>query len=461
MQLPSEFCRQIKTHLKESEYYPFIKALSETEPVSIRVNESKWNKEIKLEKVKWCPLGYYLEQRIPFTFDPLFHAGAYYVQEASSMFLYQAIRQTILQPVKALDLCAAPGGKSTLLLSALPENSLLVANEIIRNRAQILKENIIKWGAHNVIVTNNTSEDFMKLPGYFDVILADVPCSGEGMFRKDPAAIGEWTMENVDKCVTRQKQIIQNVWKTLLPGGLLIYSTCTYNTKENEENIEWICKELGAEPLSLKIDDSWNIKGSLIGETYPCYRFFPHQVKGEGFFMSVIRKNGKTQDFYKESLTPKTDTKKNKITDYPVKWIKNDENFVFENTAENIMAYTREWETEIRKLKKTLHVLLGGVHVASRKGKEWMPTHQLAMSSHLNGNEFPTHNLTHEEAIRFLRKEPVELPDNLPTGYLLLMFDTIPVGWVKNIGKRCNNLYPQEYRIKTTYTPETLKSLLL
>ena len=460
MQLPDDFCQQIRTHLNDADYHSFLKAHSETEPVSVRVNKLKWNKKIDLEKVKWCPTGYYIEQRIPFTFDPLFHAGAYYVQEASSMFLYQAIRQTISQPVKALDLCAAPGGKSTLLLSALPEGSLLVANEIIKNRAQILKENVVKWGAHNVVVSNNTSEDFMKLPLYFDIILADLPCSGEGMFRKDPGAIGEWSVENVEKCAARQRQIIQNIWKTLQPGGLLIYSTCTYNTKENEENIEWICQTLGAEPLTLQIDESWNIRETLIPQTCPCYRFFPHLVKGEGFFMSILRKNGRKQELYQDTLTSKIHTKKNKTTDYPVKWIKDNEKYIFEKTEDNIIAYTREWETEIRKLKKTLHLLLDSLHVAVRKGKDWIPTHQLALSPNLNKDEFPTCTLNQEEAIRFLRKEPLKLPENYPVGYILMDFNTVPIGWVKNIGNRSNNLYPQEYRIKTTYTPETLETLL-
>jgi len=230
MELPLAFTDRTKNLLKD-EYPAFEKALREESPVSIRLNPLKTNSGLfGQEQVPWCKNGYYLQDRPAFTFDPQFHAGAYYVQEASSMFLDHVIRQHIIRPVRYLDLCAAPGGKTTLALSALPEGSLVVCNEIVRNRAHVLAENIIKWGNPYCIVTNNDSATFNSLKHYFDVILTDVPCSGEGMFRKDPVAVQEWSASNVGLCSERQKEILHNIWDALRPGGILIYSTCTYNS---------------------------------------------------------------------------------------------------------------------------------------------------------------------------------------------------------------------------------------
>ena len=210
------------------------------------------------------------------------------------MFVEQALKQYMgEEPVVMLDLCAAPGGKSTHIRSLLPDNSLLIANEVIRNRSQILAENLTKWGPPDVVVTNSDPSDFTPLEDFFDVILTDVPCSGEGMFRKDPVAISEWSPENVEICRQRQRRIIADIWPCLKPGGILIYSTCTYNTKENEENIRWIRDEFGAEVLPLDVAEEWNITGNLLqGESFPVYRFLPHKTQGEGFFLAVLRKPG-------------------------------------------------------------------------------------------------------------------------------------------------------------------------
>ena len=269
-------------------------------PVSIRINEKKGTPapvtDIPDNRVAWCDTGYYLPERLSFTFDPLFHAGAYYVQEASSMFLEQAVRSHVKTPVRCLDLCAAPGGKSTHLAACLPEGSLLVSNEVIRSRSHILAENIAKWGNPNCIVTNNDPKEIGCLTHFFDVIIADVPCSGEGMFRKDTDSTGEWSIANVELCAGRGRRIIHDVWNALKPGGLLIYSTCTYNTEEDEENIHYITEELGAEALPIPIKDEWQITGPL-KYNHPVYRFFPHKTKGEGFFLAALRKaDGETEE---------------------------------------------------------------------------------------------------------------------------------------------------------------------
>lgn len=255
MELPSSFTDYTRTLLSAGEYEKLAAALGGEQPVSIRLNEDKLPESSfrlfrsSFKQVPWSATGYYLDKRLTFTFDPLFHAGCYYVQEASSMFVEQALRQYAAErPVVMLDLCAAPGGKSTHARSMLPAGSLLVANEVIRNRSQILAENLTKWGHPDVVVTNNDPADFSPLTDFFDVILADVPCSGEGMFRKDPVAVSEWSPENVEICWQRQRRIISDIWPCLKPGGILIYSTCTYNTKEDEENVRWLRDEFGQRP---------------------------------------------------------------------------------------------------------------------------------------------------------------------------------------------------------------------
>ena len=293
MNLPELFLERTRRLMGEEMCNALCEALEKDTPVSVRMNMAKWEHvPVHRSEVPWSEQGYYLDGRPTFTFDPLFHAGCYYVQEASSMFVEQALRRYVTEPSVMLDLCAAPGGKSTLCRSVLPEGSLLVANEVMRNRSQVLAENLVKWGHPEVIVTNNDPADFTPLENTFDVILTDVPCSGEGMFRKDPVAVSEWSLENVDTCWQRQRRILRDIWPCLKPGGLLVYSTCTYNREENEDNVAWIAGTLGAEVLPLDVPEEWHITGNLTGEAFPVYRFLPHRTQGEGLFLAVLRKHG-------------------------------------------------------------------------------------------------------------------------------------------------------------------------
>ena len=291
--LPEEFVSRMKI-LLGSAFPDFLSSLQSPSPVSIRLNSNK-NHVTDGDKIPWCETGRYLKERPIFTLDPTFHGGAYYVQEASSMFLEQIIQQAVdlTKPLRVLDACAAPGGKSTHLLSLLNEDSLLVSNEVIRSRANILSENIQKWGNSNVMVTNNDPTNFSSLKGYFDIILIDAPCSGEGLFRKDASASHEWSEKNVELCSLRQRRIVADLWPALKENGLLIYSTCTYNEKENEENLNWISKEFPSTAESIKLTPDWGVE-AIEQETIKGYRFFPHRVKGEGFFISAIRKKEAT-----------------------------------------------------------------------------------------------------------------------------------------------------------------------
>ena len=300
--LPADFVAETRRIMGDERYNRFVGAFDEEAPTSIRVNpriaidHGPLTMDHSDSQVPWCSEGYYLNNRPQFTFDPLLHAGCYYVQEASSMFVTHILRNVQWSMVNvqcALDLCAAPGGKSTALRSVLPDDCVLISNEPMGNRAQILLENVTKWGGPNHIVTNNYPRDFRKAKLKFDLILCDVPCSGEGMFRKDPNAISEWSAQNVEKCWQLQREIVADAWECLNPGGLLIYSTCTYNTKENEENIRWILDTYDAQVLDIPVDPSWNITGSLLqGFNEPVYRFIPGITRGEGLFVCALRKAG-------------------------------------------------------------------------------------------------------------------------------------------------------------------------
>ena len=309
-QLPLQFTEYTRQLMGAERFGRYLESFEEPAPVSIRLNPKKMSEGrgqrlevIDGEPVAWCREGYYLKQRPNFTMDPLFHAGCYYVQEAASMFLDEALRQmhnayvnhqpSAIRPLTALDLCAAPGGKSTLLRSALPADCVLYSNEPIRNRASILLENVTKWGYENHLVTNCYPRDYRKAKMKFDLILCDVPCSGEGMFRKDESTIREWSPQQVEKCWQLQREIVADAWACLNEGGFLIYSTCTFNTKENEENIRWILNEYDAEVLKVEIKPEWNITGSLLeGFQEPVYRFIPGISRSEGLFVCVLRKRG-------------------------------------------------------------------------------------------------------------------------------------------------------------------------
>lgn len=454
MALPIDFITRTRALLGD-EYAKLEAALQADVPVSIRINPGKGTKAPEAQPVGWSETGYYLPRRLSFTFDPLFHAGAYYVQEASSMFLEQAIRTFVCEPVRCLDLCAAPGGKSTHLLSTLPEGSLLVSNEVIRSRSNILAENITKWGNPNNIVINNDPEEIGNLRHLFDVIVTDVPCSGEGMFRKDTDSTGEWSVANVNLCASRQRRIIHDIWDALKPGGLLVYSTCTYNTEEDEDNIHYIIEELGAEALSIPLKEEWQITGPLRHD-HPVYRFFPHKTRGEGFFLAVLRKA--PGDI--EEIRPKNKNKKEKGKPAPAipssvnNWIQEPGNFRFELFNDTIQAIPSAHYEAWQLIASRLRIVTAGIRLGEIKGKDILPAHSLALSTSLNKNAFTSVEVSWDDAIKYLKKEALLLPDTTPKGYVLVCYKGFPLGFAKHLGNRANNLYPQEWRIRSGYLPD-------
>lgn len=413
MNLPQEFIQYTANLFGSQRWERFEQSFVQEAAVSVRINPWKAKGEVlfpQAEPVPWCEGAFWLKERPLFTRDPRFHAGVYYVQEAGSLFLDYVLRHWITGPVSALDLCAAPGGKSTLMRAALPAGSVLISNEIDRRRANILLENILKQGHPGVLVTHNAPKDFAKTNLLFDVILTDVPCSGEGLFRRDPAAISEWSAQNVYFCVERQRQILRDIWPCLKDGGLLIYSTCTFNTHENEENVRWIAEELGADLLAVPVRPEWQITGSLLGGwTEPVYRFIPGTTRSEGLFMAVLRKKGGNRAFATLPASLRTQVKK-----YPL-----------------------------------LHLLYDGQPAFEAKGREQIPSIAQALSLTTEETSFPRAELSLDVALRYLHREALVLPAGTPRGFVLVTYQGYPLGFVKNLGDRANNLYPKPWAIRS------------
>ena len=441
VQLPLELLRSLdgtKGFNKEA----FVKVHeSEDRITSIRINSFKKSEIRNLKsKIPWTEYGYYLETRPSFTFDPLFHAGCYYVQEASSMFLEQAIKQTVdlSQPLRVLDLCAAPGGKSTHLLSLISKESLLVSNEVIRTRANILNDNIVKWGCCNVIVTNNDPRDFQRLENYFDVIVVDAPCSGSGLFRRDPEAIEEWSKQNVALCSQRQQRILADVLPALKKGGVLVYSTCSYSKQEDEEICEWLKKELIINNEELIISPDWNIVQSDGG-----YRFWPDKVMGEGFFIACFRKkDGNDEEIYLPKVkSQKFSNNEMEILNKNV----NADGISFLRNREIIYAVPGKLLADINFLSSKLYVTNYGTKVGEIIRDKLVPDHALALSNIIS-DKIPRLELEYEQAIQYLKKKELSLQTD-SKGWSLITYRGYPLGWVNILPNRINNYYPKELRI--------------
>ncbi|MBO4417403.1 MAG: rRNA cytosine-C5-methyltransferase [Bacteroidales bacterium] len=403
------------------------------------------------EFVPWCGDAFYLDERPVFSLDPMLHAGAYYVQDPSAMFVGAVAKMVFSEfedPLKVLDLCAAPGGKSTAVAASLRPSDLLVSNEVIGSRASILAENMVKWGTGNAIVTNNDPKDFARLAETFDIILADVPCSGEGMFRKDAGAVAEWSLENVRLCAARQRRIVADVWDSLREGGYLIYSTCTFNSSENDDNVKWICRELGADVELL----TGALASSGAMETKYGLQFAPGITRGEGQYVALLRKTApaKTGKQSKPFTVKRASTMGSKSAkSIKCDWVLTGMTcYEVETSAGKMLkAYPSNLESEIRSHESRLKVIRSGVAVASVKGRDLVPQADLALSQAFNSETFPQVELTREQALQFLRCEAIQLPD-APKGFLTVTYEQLPIGFVKNLGSRANNLFPQSWRLR-------------
>lgn len=444
MTFPEEFVSSMKRVLGE-ETQAFLETLETEPPTSIRLNPRKVAKpNFELGgQIPWNKEGHYLQERPVFTLDPAFHTGAYYVQEASSQvvgYIFDQIFAGRTSPMKVLDLCAAPGGKTTHLASKLSDNDFLVANEVIKSRVNVLKENLQKWGFNNIIVSNQDPETFADLEGFFDLVLVDAPCSGEGMFRKNMEAVGEWSAENVQLCSGRQKRILSAAAMLVAPGGYLIYSTCTYNQEENQGNAKWLSRTLDFENVELEIPEDWGVL-----KANPGLQFFSHKLMGEGFYVSVFKNLSNEQKFVKGK--PQIERLPKKLAEELNTWVRDAGKYqFFRKNDGQVIAIPEHLLSEYGSVLKALTKRSSGLEIGLFKGSDFIPSHALALSG-LVAESIEKLELSEQDALRFLRKENFDI-GNLNSGWKLVSYQNLPLGWIKVVGERLNNYMPTEYRIR-------------
>lgn len=416
---------------------------------SVRYNPAKtgrYKDALPADKVLWNPYGYYLPERPSFTQDPLFHGGLYYVQEAGSQFLWEVLSQTADRNSRArvLDLCAAPGGKTTLL-SSFFANGLVVANEVIKSRVSVLTENVTKWGTGNIVVTNNDPQHFASLKNYFDVIVVDAPCSGSGLFRRDNDAIAEWSEDQVQLCSRRQQRILADVYPALKQDGLLIYSTCSYSPAEDEEILDWLADNFCLENIPVRLQAEWNITKvvSLKNKTEGC-KFYPDKTRSEGFFIAAFRKTDG------ESCADVSRSNKLSLPDKQeaveaLKWIEAESLHQLIKHKETLLAVPGGYETDIAFLQQRLYLKKAGIAIGEIKNKGLVPAHDLAVSV-IFAADIPYVQLDKAQSLQYLRRKEFAL-EHPVKGWALARYEELNLGWMKVLPNRVNNYYPNEWRI--------------
>lgn len=442
---PEDFVKRIKLqHYLDSELLQ--RSLVEGPVTSVRVNTGKWNAlPAGYSRVPWEENGYFLPERPYFTGDPLFHAGVYYPQESSSMFTGEAFRQVVPPGgnIRVLDLCGAPGGKSTHLSSLIGDNGFLVSNEVIRSRAAVLAENVTKWGLGNTFVTQSDPSSFTHLEGFFDVMVVDAPCSGEGMMN-EAAVSDEWSLKNAALCSERQRRILMDSWPALRAGGVLIYSTCTFNPAENEENVAWLSETTGAQSIRIDISQFDGIS-EISYRNITGYGFYPGKIPGNGFFIAALRKAGESdgalirdEKAYQKGLKS-IPGKVRSLGDFPL------QNLVFRgNRYISLAAGVPVYEILNRQLK----VIKAGTLLGEFKKEDFIPAHDLAMSVRADKGKWDSYEMTYEEAVSYLSHTQMKL--SLPgEGRLMMLYRGVPLGFANKVGSRLNNNYPVGWRIRS------------
>ena len=430
---------------------PLLAALEEAPSVSVRANSLKGASALPdADLVPWCSRGFYLSERPLFAADPAWHQGLYYVQDASSMIYGRAVAEVVSryfdgsEGLRYLDACAAPGGKSIAAIEALPGDALVVSNELDRHRANILLENVVKEGAPGSVVCRGDAGRLGKLREAFDIIAVDAPCSGEGMMRKEPEAVRQWSHGLIADCARIQQDIVGQLWHALRPGGVMIYSTCTFNRSENEENAAFIADTLGGESIDLGLlafEGIW----PGIGTDLHCYRLTPGHVRGEGLFMAAFRKPGE--------MSRKSGTSRSKagcVSDFCRTHIADSDSYVEVAGQQGCVELRlRRHETFVAELAAKTQLLRGGLTLGALKGRDMIPSHDLALSTALIADSFPHIDLDYAGALAYLRGESLaDVPDGLPRGFVLACYGGRPLGFLKNIGRRANNLYPDNMRLR-------------
>ena len=449
LQLPAEFIKSI-SYCKGFDEKAFIKVHQTNSPTSIRINPFKSTQfHFKLNNpVPWNQKGFYLEERPNFTHDILFQAGCYYVQEAGSMFIEHALMSCVdfNQTILAFDVCASPGGKSTLLNSLLNEDSFLVANEISKQRSEVLAQNISKWGTSNVVVTNNDPSSFSEINDVFDIILVDAPCSGSGLFRKQHDAIDEWSLDNVNLCSQRQKRILSDIIGTLKQGGTLVYSTCSYSQLENEDIADWLIQEFGLISIQIPVQEKWGIVETLSNNHNAFgYRFYPDKTKSEGFFCAVFKKPGAI-DNHQQVRKPKHEAFsiiKHKEKELFKDWIDDLDKHVITKFKDDYLL-TNQLTLDFINKHPNLYYKKVGTTIGNLIKNEVIPHQDLAWSIH-RSDKIQAIECNGQQSLQFLKKELQTIEGN--KGWNLITFNDFGIGWIKHLGNRLNNYLPNEFRI--------------
>ena len=454
--LPEKFVDRLRSELGEAEASLLCETLDNTAPpTAVRLNPCKSGASVAEagEPIGWSRYGRFLMERPSFTADTAFHAGCYYVQEAGSQFVGHILEATGCGDGRILDMCAAPGGKTTLYSSLVGKSGLVVANEPVKNRASILADNVRKWGTGNMVVTCNYPSAFAACGRFFDVVAVDAPCSGEGMFRKDERAREEWSENNVRMCAARQLEILDEAWKALKNGGVLLYSTCTFNRTENEGVLQSFSAahegEL-CEAEKVECREEWGIVTGREG-VFQTFRFLPHRTRTEGFFVAVARKassaeNEYTDTFRGKSRRPVIAEAGNAVRNELRRWVSEPDNMRFAMIGDDAYTYPRESFEEVVMLSERLNVICSGVEMGRIFGGRLKPEHALAMFCGMNREAVPVAELSHDEALKYLRKDVFDV-EALAEGMNLVCCDGCALGFAKRIGGRCNNLYPNSLRI--------------
>ena len=449
--LPIAFTELMRKQLGAEEAERLFEALDSTSPVAVRLNPAKCGGEgvwSDGEEIAWSKNGRKLKERPSFTLDTAFHAGAYYVQEAASQFVDYIVSGEELQGKRVLDMCSAPGGKTTIYSTAVGVEGLVVANEYVRSRANVLADNVRKWGMGNVLVTNNAPEHIAQFEGWFDLVAVDAPCSGEGMFRKEEVAREDWSEDAVKMCAARQLSIVREAWPSLKEGGLFIYSTCTFNDEEDEGVLREFIDEVGDvfEPSrSVEIDDAWGIVRGEVG-AFQTFRFFPHKTDSEGLFVAVARKAEATTQ-----RTPKARKKVMQDVDKVARkelsrWLQDAEQYTFAMVADTIYAYPTEQFKAVQALSEGLTAIYSGVAMGQIFKGKLKPDWALSQYVGLNRDAVATEELDEERALDYLRKRDIAVGD-MVEGMNLVTHNGRALGFAKRVGARCNNLYPNSLKI--------------
>ncbi len=454
--LPAGFVERVRHELGQAEGRALCEALDAVPPVSVRLHPAKSDERMlgrlgAAGRVPWSEQGWYLEARPQFTLDAAFHAGAYYVQEAASQAVGRLLGGAQTRGARILDLCAAPGGKTTLYASLAGPEGLVVANEIDRRRAQVLADNVRKWGTGNVAVTTCEPRALGDFEAWFDVVAVDAPCSGEGMFRKDQAARGEWSEGIVRLCAARQDAILTEAWRALRPGGTLLYSTCTFNRDEDEGALERLLERIGDEAAEAPVeapDPAWGIVEGCVGP-FRTWRFYPHRTVGEGFFAAVARKSfdaggrSRTPRARRQVIAPADRAATAELS----RWVAEPEQMRFGAAGDTLYGWYAAQAEAVRTLADTLPVIYSGVALGQFFKGRLKPDAALAFFTGLNRGAVPSAELDDQTALRYLRGQPVG-PEPLAEGINLMCASGLALGFAKRIGRRVNNLYPDSLRIR-------------